>query len=114
MKNPSKMVNRAARRKSARRSKIVLWVAAGAVLALIVFAVTRTSSVAYDEDDLRGVNFTVLNDEQKQTALEEANRARCNCGCGMNLAQCVATDMTCPIRQDNLARIRSIVQQARQ
>ena len=30
-------------------------------------------------------------------------------GCGMTLAQCVATDMTCPIRTDNLGRIRGMV-----
>jgi hypothetical protein len=113
MKNREKAADRAARRAAARRSKFVIWMAGAAVLALIVYAVTQMSSVAYDEHDLRGVNFTVLNEEQKQTALEEANRARCTCGCGMNLARCVATDMTCPIREANLTRIRLMVEQAR-
>jgi hypothetical protein len=113
MKNREKAANRAARKRAARRSKLVMWVAGAAVLALIVYAVMQTSGVAYDEDDLRGVNFSALNEEQKQTVLEDANRARCTCGCGMNLAQCVATDMTCPIREDNLTRIRLMVEQAR-
>jgi hypothetical protein len=30
----------------------------------------------------------------------------------MTLAQCVATDSTCPIREDNVAHIRRLVDQA--
>ncbi len=44
------------------------------------------------------IDFSGLDAKQKRGALEAANAARCNCGCGMTLAQCVATDSTCPIR----------------
>jgi hypothetical protein len=114
MKTAAKTANRAARKKAERRSRIILWLAGGAALALVIYAAAQMSGVAYDENDLPGINFAVLNDEQRQSALEEANRARCTCGCGMNLAQCVATDMTCPIREDNLTRIRVIVEKSRQ
>ena len=51
--------------------------------------------------------------KQKQTALEAANRARCTCGCGLGLAECVVTDMTCPLREGNITRIKSMVDAAR-
>ena len=58
------------------------------------------------------IDFSGLDANQKRGALEAANAARCTCGCGMTLAQCVATDSTCPVREDNLARIRRLVDQA--
>ena len=70
------------------------------------------SSIAYNERDLPDVDFTSLNGEQKRAALIEANADRCTCGCGMALAQCVATDMTCPVRSGNITKIRGMVQKA--
>ncbi|MFB3142442.1 MAG: hypothetical protein ACE1Z2_06500, partial [Acidobacteriota bacterium] len=61
--------------------------------------------------DLREVDFSALTGEQKQEVLDQANEARCTCGCGLTLAQCVATDSTCPLRNSNIERIRSLVQQ---
>jgi hypothetical protein len=39
---------------------------------------------------------------------------RCPCGCGLGLAQCVATDSTCPIREENIERIKKMVRSAEQ
>lgn len=91
-----------------------MWIGSVALLVLIIYGVTRNAGVAYGEDDLTGVSFASLDPDRKQSVLEEANRARCTCGCGMTLAQCVATDMTCPVRNDNITRIKGMVDQARQ
>ena len=64
------------------------------------------STIAYGEAEIKVVDFSGLDAAQKRSALEAANAARCTCGCGMTLAQCVATDSTCPIREDNVAQIR--------
>ena len=82
-----------------------------AVIGGIIYALAG-SSIAYNERDLPDVDFTSLNAEQKRAALVEANAGRCTCGCGMALAQCVATDMTCPVRSDNITKIRGMVQKA--
>lgn len=68
------------------------------------------SGVAYTDADIRVVDFSLLTSKEKRSALQAANRARCVCGCGMNLAQCVATDSTCPLRDRNIQSIRTIVQ----
>jgi hypothetical protein len=70
------------------------------------------SFIAYDEDDIVAVSFSGLSDGQKRDALEAANAARCTCGCGMTLAQCVSTDMTCPIRDSNIEKIKTMVRTA--
>ena len=85
---------------------------AGAVTAVALVIYWLSSSVPYDERKIVAVNFSGLNASQKRTALRAANAARCNCGCGMTLAQCVATDSTCPIRTDNIARIKGMVAEA--
>ena len=85
------------------------WIGALALAAAIVYGISTTSGVAYSDADLHGVDFSILNASEKRTALQSANRARCSCGCGMTLAQCVATDMTCPIRTENLGRLRVMV-----
>jgi hypothetical protein len=87
----------------------VKWAVGLAVVGLIVYGLSQSSGVAFDEEDISVVDFSGLDDDQKLDALREANRARCVCGCGMNLAQCVATDMTCPIRERNVERIRTMV-----
>ena len=76
----------------------------------ILYSLANTSGIAYNDRHLAVVDFSSLNEEQKRTALVEANTTRCGCGCGMTLAQCVATDMTCPIRTDNITKIRGMVQ----
>ena len=74
------------------------------------YCISETSGVAYGEDDILVVDFSVLTSGEKRTALREANAARCTCGCGMTLAQCVSTDSTCPVREPNIQRIKDIVQ----
>jgi hypothetical protein len=98
-------------RKSAR-PKLVTWIVAAAVFGALGYGVSQMSNVAYGEREIKVVDFSGLDARQKQSALEAANAARCTCGCGMTLAQCVATDSTCPIREDNIGRIKTIVNQA--
>jgi hypothetical protein len=64
------------------------------------------------EEGARLGDFSSLDAKGRKTALQAANRARCNCGCGMQLAQCVATDSTCPIRADNIEKIKTMVREA--
>ena len=83
-----------------------------AVIGGIIYGLARSPSVRYTERDLTDIDFTSLNAEQKREALVEANADRCTCGCGMALAQCVATDTTCPVRTSNITKIRGMVQKA--
>ena len=103
------------RRNFGRQSrKLLVWAGAIAAVGLVVVFLAQSSGVAYDEEKIGAVNFSGLDATQKRTALRAANAARCNCGCGMTLAQCVATDSTCPIRTDNIARIKTMVTEAMQ
>jgi hypothetical protein len=87
----------------------IKWIAALGLLAALIYGLSITAGVPYDENDIRAVDFTVLDAGEKRRALQAANAARCPCGCGMNLAQCVSTDTTCPLRETNIQRIRTIV-----
>jgi hypothetical protein len=82
-------------------------------VALVVYGVSQMSRIAYGERELAMIDFSDLSPAQKRAALEEANEARCTCGCGMTLAQCVVTDSTCPMRSDHIDRIRGMVSRAR-
>jgi hypothetical protein len=93
---------------------IVKWAALGAVVALMGYAVFDMSGVPYDDRAIQVVDFSGLTASQKRAALQAANRSRCPCGCGMNTAQCVATDSTCPLRDENIQKIRTMVREARQ
>jgi hypothetical protein len=99
-------------RRAARRFRLLNWIAVAAAFGLIVYALSQMSNIAYNEERIRVVDFSALNAGQKTRALTAANQARCNCGCGMTLAQCVATDSTCPIRDGNIDRIKVMVDQA--
>ena len=99
-------------RKPAWRSRLLKWSAVVGVLGLAAYGVSQMSSIAYTEKDIRAVDFSSLDSRQKKTALEAANQARCVCGCGMSLAQCVATDSTCPLRDGNIVRIQAMVEKA--
>jgi hypothetical protein len=101
------------RRAAARRARLVRWTVGLSIVGLIVFGLSQMSNIAFDENDIAVVDFTDLTDDQRTSALEAANTARCTCGCGMTLAQCVATDTTCPVREGNIARIRDMVAEAR-
>ena len=88
------------------------WIVVAALAGAAGYAVSQMSGVAFDEDDIKVVNFQGLNSTQKDHALEAANAARCTCGCGLGLAQCVSTDPNCPIREGNIDRIKGMVRQA--
>ena len=101
------------RRSARRRSKAVKWIVALAAVGLIGYGISQMSSIAYGERQLSMIDFSDLSAAQKRAALEEANDARCPCGCGMTVAQCVATDPNCPMRTDHISLIRSMVARAR-
>ena len=110
-------------------TKILIWLGGVALAVFLGYSVTQLGPGSgsgaslgtgsrgiqrtgyYTDRDLREVDFSALNGEQKQEVLDNANQDRCTCGCGMTLAQCVATDSTCPIRNSNIERIRTLVQQ---
>lgn len=96
----------------ARVKSAAIWIAVIATIGGVIYALANTSGVAYGERQLTAIDFTSLNSDQKHAALVEANASRCTCGCGMGLAQCVSTDMTCPIRTGNITKIRAMVQKA--
>ena|SRR5215203_2516381 len=112
MKKTEKLRQKGARQQARTRSKMITWTVVIAVVGLIGYGLSNMSNVAYDEDDITAVRFDGLDGKQKRVALEAANGARCGCGCGMSLAQCVATDMTCPVREGNIEKIRSMVREA--
>ena len=102
-----------ARSRLARRARTVaIWLGVVAAIGGIFYGLANTSTIAYGERQLTAIDFSSLTSDQKHSALVEANGARCTCGCGMQLAQCVATDSTCPIRTDNIERIKTMVREA--
>ena len=101
-------------RKAARRSRLITWITIAGVVGLVGYGLSQLSNVAYTDQDIKVVDFSSLDARQKRSALEAANQARCTCGCGMTLAQCVAIDSTCPVREDNIDRIKVMVRQAAQ
>jgi hypothetical protein len=108
----SKRGREARARKRAGIPAFAKWIAALAVVGLAGYGLSQMSNVAYGDTEIKVVDFSGLDTKQKRQALEAANAARCTCGCGMTLAQCVATDSTCPIRDSNVARIRTMVNEA--
>jgi hypothetical protein len=93
--------------------KALKWAAVAAVVVGVGYGVSQMGGVAYNEDAIKVVDFSELNPAQKRSALQAANGARCSCGCGLTLAECVATDSTCPIRETNIDRIKGMVREAR-
>ena len=112
MKKTAKQAERRRRKTGAVQIKAIKWVVLLVVIGIIGYGVSQMDGIAYGERDLSVVNFSDLTPTAKKTALKNANEARCTCGCGMTLAQCVATDMTCPVREGNLDRIRTMVRNA--
>jgi hypothetical protein len=96
-----------------RGKKFLAWTAGILVVAVMVYGLSQGAGFAYDEEDLYVIDFSDLNEDQRDTALQAANTARCTCGCGLGLAQCVVTDTTCPVRTDNIAKIRTMVEDAK-
>ena len=113
MAKPKSKPRHGTRSRLARRVKsAAIWIGVLGAVGGIFYGLANTSSIAYGERQLTAIDFTSLNDDQKRTALVEANADRCTCSCGMTLAQCVSTDMTCPVRESNITKIRGMVQRA--
>ena len=112
MRNPPKKKH--GTKKARRRFTVLKWIVGVGVLALVVYGVSQTSGVPYTDREMGVVDFSSLDPKQKRTALVAANGGRCVCGCGMTLAQCVATDSTCPLRERNIDRVKGMVEQARE
>jgi hypothetical protein len=100
------------KRAARKLKKLGTWVAAFALISGLVYVVSENSGVPYDDSDIVVVDFSSLTSSAKRTALQAANRARCTCTCGMTLAQCVATDSTCPVRSENIDKIKTMVARA--
>ena len=92
--------------------KALKWTIGIALAASVVYVVIQSAGVPFDERAIGVVNFSDLSPKAKKAALKEANSARCSCGCGLGLAECVSTDKTCPIRESNIERIRTMVRNA--
>jgi hypothetical protein len=92
--------------------KIAIWVGALSVAAAFIYVLSENAGVPYDERAIAVIDFSSLDSSAKKTALQAANRARCPCTCNMQLAQCVATDSTCPLRTENIEKIKTMVRQA--
>ena len=113
MVKPKAKPKHGARSRQLRRVKsFAIIVGVLAAIGGILYGLARSPNIAYTERHLSDVDFTSLTAEQKRAALVEANTGRCTCGCGMGLAQCVATDTTCPLRTGNITKIRGMVQKA--
>jgi hypothetical protein len=112
VKRDAKQQARAKRQAARRSSRLVTWTVAIGAVALAGYGISQMSSIAYSDKDLTVIDFSNLGSKEKRTALEAANSAHCTCGCGMTLAQCVATDSTCPLRTGNIDRIKGMVAQA--
>ncbi|HUP41241.1 MAG TPA: hypothetical protein VM115_14040, partial [Vicinamibacterales bacterium] len=112
MVKPKSKPKYGARNRLLRRVKsLAITLGVIAVVGGIIYGLSRPT-IVFNERDLPDIDFASLNGDQKHAALIEANSDRCTCGCGMALAQCVATDMTCPVRTGNITKIRGMVQKA--
>jgi len=100
------------RRAQRQLKKIVIWVGALSLAAGLIYVISENSGVPYDDRAIAVVDFSPLDSKAKKTVLQAANRARCACTCGLQLAQCVATDSSCPIREQNIEKIRTMVREA--
>ena len=98
-------------RKSAA-PKLFKWIVIAAFVGAGGYGLSQMSNIAYGDAEIKVIDFSGLDATQKRSALEAANAARCTCGCGMTLAQCVATDSTCPIRETNVEKIKNLVNEA--
>ena len=91
---------------------LVKWAIGLALVAGVGYLIYQSDGVAFGERAIGVVNFSDLSPKGRKAALKAANDARCSCGCGLGLAECVSTDKTCPIRESNIEKIRGMVRDA--
>jgi hypothetical protein len=113
-RNARKAKDRRPRRRKSALASAIKWIVGVGLVVLMAYVALEFGGVAYGEDALKVINFSNLTASQKRRVLQDANQARCTCGCGLGLAECVATDSTCPIRTSNIDRINTMVREARQ
>jgi hypothetical protein len=92
--------------------RALTWTIGLGLAAGLVYVISQSAGVPYDERAIGVVNFSDLSPKAKKAALKAANEARCSCGCRLGLAECVSTDKTCPIRESNIEKIRGMVRDA--
>ena len=56
----------------------------------VIYGLSRSAGIAYNERDLTDIDFTSLNADQKRAALVEANEERCQSLIEQSLAMCTA------------------------
>jgi hypothetical protein len=100
------------RKAAAPYLRAVKWAAGLALAAGVAYVIAENAGVPFDEKAIAVVNFSDLSPKGRKAALKAANEARCTCGCGLGLAECVATDKTCPVRDDDIERIKAMVRDA--
>ena len=69
------------------------------------------------DEVLQGLAFQILHDDEGHPivfadVIDCADVGMVQGGCGLGLAECVSTDKTCPIRESNIERIRTMVRNA--
>jgi len=112
-------VKKSARDQERRRRKkgplpftLLKWALGLVLVAGIGYLISQADGIRFNEQAIGVVNFSDLSPKGKKAALKAANDARCSCGCGLGLAECVSTDKTCPIRDGNIEKIRGMVRDA--
>jgi len=107
---------------------VMKWVGGVAVAVLAVYGIARYNPSGsssnfrrsqfgeiqripyYTDADLKVVDFSGLTGKQKKSVMDKANKAQCTCGCAMNLAECIVTDITCPLRNSHISRVQDLVE----
>jgi len=111
-----KAARQAERRRRSKAASLFVrafkWTIGLGLAAGLVYVISQSAGVPYDERAIGVVNFSDLSPKAKKAALKAANEARCSCGCRLGLAECVSTDKTCPIRESNIEKIRGMVRDA--
>lgn len=63
--------------------------------------------------DFPGLNEAArLSTKQRTWLIQTANQEKCPCLCGHTVASCLKGDLSCPIRAQNIARVRELIEEA--
>ena len=76
----------------------------------------RSSSPKWDKtihQDFPGLDAgPSMSSKQREKVIEVANHQPCPCGCVHTLASCLKSDLTCPIRSQNIAKVKDLIAEA--
>ena len=112
MKKSARDQERRRRKKAPLPFTLLKWTIGLALVAGVAYFISQADGIRFNEKAIAVVNFSNLSPAGRKAALKAANDARCSCGCGLGLAECVSTDKTCPIRESNIDKIRGMVRDA--